>query len=65
MFGSLSAGLAFSNASLGAVHAMSHSIGGLFDQPHGECNSLLIDHVVRDERAVGVRFAGCAWDGQA
>ena len=47
MFGSLSAGLAFSNASLGAVHAMSHSIGGVFDQPHGECNSLLIDHVVR------------------
>jgi len=47
MFGSLAAGLAFSNAGLGAVHAMAHSIGGLFDLPHGECNSLLIDHVVR------------------
>ena len=47
MFGSLSAGLAFSNASLGAVHAMGHSIGGMFDLPHGECNSLLIDHVMR------------------
>ena len=47
MFGSLAAGLAFSNASLGAVHAMAHSIGGMFDLPHGECNSLLIDHVVR------------------
>ena len=47
MFGSLAAGLAFSNASLGAVHAMAHSIGGLFDLPHGECNSLLIEHVVR------------------
>ena len=47
MFGSLSAGLAFSNASLGAVHAMAHSIGGMLDLPHGECNSLLVDHVMR------------------
>lgn len=47
MFGSLAAGLAFSNASLGAVHAMAHSIGGIFDWPHGECNSLLVDHVMR------------------
>ena len=47
MFGSLAAGLAFSNASLGAVHAMAHSVGGRFDLPHGECNSLLIEHVIR------------------
>ena len=47
MFGSLSAGLAFSNASLGAAHAMAHSIGGMLDLPHGECNSLLVDHVMR------------------
>ncbi len=46
MIGSLEAGLAFSNASLGAVHAMSHSLGGRLDLPHGECNSILIDHVV-------------------
>jgi len=43
---SLQAGLAFSNASLGAVHAMAHSLGGLLDLPHGECNALLLDHVV-------------------
>ena len=46
MFGSLEAGLAFSNAILGAVHAMAHSLGGLLDLPHGECNSLLLEHVV-------------------
>lgn len=46
MLGSLHAGLAFSNASLGAVHAMAHSLGGLLDLPHGECNSLLLEHVV-------------------
>jgi alcohol dehydrogenase class IV len=47
MLGSLEAGLAFSNASLGAVHAMAHSLGGLLDLPHGECNALLLEHVVR------------------
>lgn len=46
MLGSLLAGLAFSNASLGAVHAMSHSLGGLSDLPHGECNSVLLEHVM-------------------
>ena len=38
--------LAFSNASLGAVHAMAHSLGGLLDLPHGECNALLLEHVI-------------------
>ena len=46
MLGSLQAGLAFSNASLGAVHAMAHSLGGLLDLPHGECNAILLEHVI-------------------
>lgn len=46
MYGSLEAGLAFSNAILGAVHAMSHSLGGVLDLPHGECNSVLLEHVI-------------------
>jgi alcohol dehydrogenase class IV len=46
MLGSLEAGLAFSNASLGAVHAMAHSVGGLLDLPHGQCNALLLNGVV-------------------
>ncbi|MFW6331451.1 MAG: alcohol dehydrogenase-like regulatory protein ErcA [Gemmatimonadota bacterium] len=46
MLGSLHAGLAFSNASLGGVHAMAHSLGGLLDLPHGECNALLLEHVI-------------------
>lgn len=40
------AGLAFSNAILGAVHAMSHSLGGMLDLPHGLCNAILLDHVI-------------------
>jgi alcohol dehydrogenase class IV len=46
MQGSLHAGLAFSNASLGAVHAGAHSLGGWLDLPHGECNALLLPHVI-------------------
>ncbi|MGB9937433.1 MAG: alcohol dehydrogenase-like regulatory protein ErcA [Methanobacterium sp.] len=46
MLGSLEAGLAFSNASLGAVHAMAHSLGGFLDLPHGECNAVLLDYVI-------------------
>lgn len=46
MLGSLYAGLAFSNASLGCVHSMAHSLGGYLDLPHGECNAILLPHVV-------------------
>jgi alcohol dehydrogenase class IV len=45
MLASTYAGLAFSNAILGAVHAMAHSLGGLLDLPHGLCNAILLDHV--------------------
>ncbi|MBA2871167.1 1,3-propanediol dehydrogenase [Anoxybacillus calidus] len=43
---SLQAGLAFSNAILGAVHAMSHAIGGKYPILHGDVNSILLPHVM-------------------
>lgn len=46
MLASLHAGLAFSNASLGLVHAMAHALGGLKGLAHGVCNALLLPHVV-------------------
>jgi alcohol dehydrogenase class IV len=46
LYASLEAGLAFSNAILGAVHSMAHSLGGFLDLPHGECNALLLNYVV-------------------
>jgi len=46
MLASLHAGLAFSNASLGAVHAMAHSLGGYLDFPHGAANAILLEHVM-------------------
>lgn len=47
MMASLMAGLAFSNASLGLVHAMAHSLGGSLDLPHGECNAMILEQAVR------------------
>ncbi|WP_031479187.1 alcohol dehydrogenase-like regulatory protein ErcA [Maridesulfovibrio frigidus] len=47
MLGSMEAGLAFSNAILGAVHAMAHSLGGHLDLPHGECNAILLPYVIQ------------------
>ena len=47
MLGSMEAGLAFSNAILGAVHAMAHSLGGHMDLPHGECNAILLPYVIK------------------
>lgn len=44
---SLQAGLAFTNAILGATHAMSHQVGGLLDAPHGVVNGVLLPHVIR------------------
>jgi len=58
MLASLYAGLAFSNAILGAVHAMAHSLGGLLDLPHGQCNAILLDHVMeRNFMAAPERYA--------
>lgn len=47
LLGSLHAGFAFSNASLGAVHAFAHSLGGLLDLTHGECNSILLQKIIQ------------------
>lgn len=46
MMASLLAGMAFSNASLGLVHSMAHSLGGLLDLAHGVCNAILLEHVI-------------------
>lgn len=45
MYASLEAGLAFSNASLGLVHAMAHVLGGFKDYSHGVCNGLLLKNI--------------------
>lgn len=44
--GSMFAGLAFSWARLGNVHAMAHPLGGYFDVPHGVANAILLPIVM-------------------
>ncbi|MCQ2521755.1 MAG: iron-containing alcohol dehydrogenase [Lachnospiraceae bacterium] len=46
LLGSTLAGLAFSNARLGNVHAMSHPISAYFDVPHGVANGVLFPTIV-------------------
>lgn len=47
MQASLQAGLSFSNASLGLVHAIAHALGGRYGLIHGELNGILLPEVVR------------------
>jgi alcohol dehydrogenase len=41
------AGDAFSNAGLGIVHAMAHTLGGIYDLPHGQCNAIILPYVMK------------------
>jgi alcohol dehydrogenase len=46
-YASFLAGTAFNNAGLGLVHAMAHPLGGMYNLPHGLCNAMLLEHVVK------------------
>jgi alcohol dehydrogenase class IV len=43
---SYKAGVAMNNAGLGAVHAISHAVGGRYDIPHGLTNAVLLPAVI-------------------
>lgn len=51
--GSLLAGASFSNAMVGIVHAIGHSLGGLCHIPHGQAMMLLLPHCVHFNRSHG------------
>lgn len=40
------AGMGFSNVGLGIVHSMAHSLGAVYDTPHGVANALLLPYVM-------------------
>lgn len=44
---SMIAGFAFSQSLLGNVHAISHSLGGVFNIPHGIANAALLPFVIK------------------
>ncbi|KAJ3472534.1 hypothetical protein NLI96_g13323 [Meripilus lineatus] len=47
LLASLYAGMAFSNSSVGAVHAFAYPLGVRFHVPHGLSNSLMLPHILR------------------
>ncbi|SDB47954.1 alcohol dehydrogenase [Pseudobutyrivibrio sp. YE44] len=47
LLGSLFAGIAFSWARLGNVHAMSHPVSAYFDVPHGVANGILLPTIAK------------------
>ena len=51
---SLMAGASFSNAMVGIVHALGHSLGGLCHIPHGQAMMLLLPHCVRFNLSHGI-----------
>lgn len=52
------AGMAFGNAFLGIVHAMSHTLGATFHVAHGRTNAILLPHVIRYNGTVPTKLTG-------
>ncbi|MFJ4205679.1 bifunctional acetaldehyde-CoA/alcohol dehydrogenase [Streptomyces sviceus] len=52
------AGMAFGNAFLGIVHAMSHTLGATFRVAHGRTNAVLLPHVIRYNGTVPTKLSG-------
>lgn len=46
LYGSFLAGVALSNAGVGAVHAMAYPLGAVYNIPHGAANSILLPYVM-------------------
>ncbi|MCX4993113.1 bifunctional acetaldehyde-CoA/alcohol dehydrogenase [Streptomyces sp. NBC_00568] len=52
------AGMAFGNAFLGIVHAMSHTLGATFHVAHGRTNAVLLPHVIRYNGTIPTKLTG-------
>lgn len=63
LIASTQAGMAFGSALVGAVHAISHALGGIYNVPHGTANACLLPWVLEfnlpaaEERLAGVARA--------
>ncbi len=55
------AGLAFTRALVGYVHAIAHNLGGLYGVPHGKANAIVLPYILEFSReACQVRLARLA-----
>lgn len=41
-------GFAFSRVGVGNIHAIAHTLGGLYNTPHGLANAVILPHILRD-----------------
>lgn len=60
---SMTAGLAFTNVSLGIVHSMAHTLGSFFGLPHGLADAVLLPYVIefnRGDEAARITYADLA-----
>jgi alcohol dehydrogenase len=46
LMGSMLGGIAFSHADVASVHCIAEALGGLYDLPHGVCNSVILPHIM-------------------
>lgn len=61
MMGSTTAGMAFPNAGLGAVHGLTAPLGGHFGVPHGVANAMMLPHVMEfNKNAVAEKYKQAA-----
>jgi alcohol dehydrogenase class IV len=61
MLGAMTAGMAFSNASVALVHGMSRPIGAFFHVPHGLSNAMLLPEITAFSVLAALdRYADCA-----
>lgn len=72
LLGSTLAGMAFTRAGVGYVHALSHQIGAIYHLPHGVVNAVVMPQVLTyykpvraDRMARLARAAGLGNDGEA
>lgn len=55
------AGMGFSNVGLGLVHSMAHSLGAVYDTPHGVANAILLPTVMEyNADATGEKYRDIA-----
>ena len=55
------AGMGFSNVGLGIVHSMAHSLGAVYDTPHGVANAILLPTVMEyNASATGEKYRDIA-----
>ena len=55
------AGMGFSNVGLGIVHSMAHSLGAVYDTPHGIANAILLPTVMEyNAEATGEKYRDIA-----